>query len=61
MNDIIKRALSSAGYNAVHEPVGLDRGDGKRPDGMMCSSSLGESASFGIVLVSTPFLPQHLL
>ena len=34
MNDVIKRALPSAGFNAVHEPVGLDRGDGKRPDGM---------------------------
>ena len=34
MNDIIKRALSSAGFNAVLEPVGLDRGDGKRPNGM---------------------------
>ena len=33
LNDI-KRALSSAGFNAVLEPVGLDRGDGKRPDGM---------------------------
>ena len=34
MNYIIKRALSSAGFNAVLEPVGLDCGDGKRPDGM---------------------------
>ena len=34
LNDIIKPALSSAGFNAVLEPVGLDRGDGKRPDGM---------------------------
>ena len=34
MNDIIKRALSSAVFNAVVEPAGLDRGDGKRPDGM---------------------------
>ena len=32
--DIIKCALSSAGFNAVHEPVCHDRGDGKRPDGM---------------------------
>ena len=24
----LKRALSSAGFNAVLEPVGLDRGDG---------------------------------
>ena len=28
LNDIIKRALSSAGFNAVLEPVGFDRGDG---------------------------------
>ena len=34
LNYIAKRALSSAGFNAVHEPVGLDRGDGKRPDGL---------------------------
>ena len=34
LNDIIKRALSSAGFNAVLDPDGLDRGDGKRPDGM---------------------------
>ena len=26
--------MSSAGYNEVLEPVGLDRGDGKRPDGI---------------------------
>ena len=32
LNDIIKRALSSSGFNAVLELVGLDRGDGKRPD-----------------------------
>ena len=33
LNDI-KRALSSAGFNVVLEPVGLDRGDGKLPDSM---------------------------
>ena len=32
LNDIIKRALSSAGFNAVLEPIGLDCGHGKRPD-----------------------------
>ena len=30
LNNIIKRALSSAGFNEVLEPVGLERGDGKR-------------------------------
>ena len=34
LNGIIKCAFSSAGFNAVLEPVGLDGGDGKRPDGM---------------------------
>ena len=34
LNDIIKRALSYAGLKAVLEPVDLDLGDGKRPDGM---------------------------
>ena len=34
LNDINKRALSSAGFIAVLEPVGVGRGEGKRPDGM---------------------------
>ena len=31
LNDIIKRALSSACFNAVPKPVGLDCGDGNAP------------------------------
>ena len=34
LNDILKRALDAAGFHSILEPVGLDRGDGKRPDGM---------------------------
>ena len=34
LNDVVNRALSSAGFPAVLEPVGLDRGDGRRPDGL---------------------------
>ena len=34
MNDIIWRALKASGLNAIREPVGLERGDGKRPDGI---------------------------
>ena len=34
MNDIIFRALQSAGIASSLEPVGLNRGDGKRPDGI---------------------------
>jgi hypothetical protein len=33
-NDIIKRALVSAGVPAIREPVGLSRTDGKKPDGL---------------------------
>jgi len=34
VNDIIKRALVSAGIPSILEPVGCARDDGKRPDGM---------------------------
>ena len=34
VNDIIKRALGSAGIPSIMEPPGLSRSDGKRPDGM---------------------------
>ena len=34
LNDVLRRALSSAGLECVLEPTGLDRGDGRRPDGM---------------------------
>jgi hypothetical protein len=34
LNDVVKRALQSAGLPSILEPAGLDRGDGKRPDGM---------------------------
>ena len=31
----MKRSLDTAGIHSILEPVGLDRGDGKRPDGLM--------------------------
>ena len=34
LNDVLKRSLRSAGVPSVIEPVGVDRGDGKRPDGI---------------------------
>ena len=34
LNDAVQRALGSAHVTSVLEPVGLDRGDGKRPDGL---------------------------
>ena len=34
LNDIVRRALAAAGVPALLEPRGLDRGDGRRPDGI---------------------------
>ena len=51
----LKRVMSSAGFNAVLEPVDLDRADGKRPDGTIVFPYQGESSSFGILHVSTLF------
>ena len=34
LNDIIKRALNTAGIPSTLEPRGLDRGDDRRPDGV---------------------------
>ena len=50
LNDVIRRALSSAGIPSILEPVGLDRGDGRRPDGITtfpfrCGRSLAWDAT----------------
>ena len=34
INNIIKRLLDTSGIHSILEPVGLDRGDGRRPDGV---------------------------
>lgn len=34
LSDVIKRALIGAGIPSVHERVGLNRGNGRRPGGM---------------------------
>ena len=54
INDIIQKALSSAGYQALREPNGLDRGDGKRPDGMTrIPWSQGRSLLWDVTVVDT--------
>ena len=34
ISDVVRRGLSAAGIPSMLEPSGLDRGDGKRPDGI---------------------------
>ena len=54
INDIICRALKSAGIPSVLEPVGLNRGDGKRPDGItIFPFSQGKALCWNATCVNT--------
>ena len=54
INDIISRALRSAGIPTLLEPIGLDRGDGKRPDGITTFPfSRGKSLCWDATCVNT--------
>ena len=54
LNDIICRALKSAGVPSVLEPVGLDRGDGRKPDGITVTAfSRGKSLCWDATCVNT--------
>jgi len=60
INDIIRRALVTAGVPAVLEPNGLARDDGKRPDGMTIMPwKLGRSLVWDATCVDT-LAPSHL-
>ena len=61
LNDNIKRALSPAGFNAVHEPVGLDHGDGKRRDDMTVFPFSMENCLICDATCVDSFPPQHWL
>uniref|UniRef100_A0A2H1VRU3 SFRICE_019335 n=1 Tax=Spodoptera frugiperda TaxID=7108 RepID=A0A2H1VRU3_SPOFR len=61
INDIICRALASAGVPAVLEPNGLVRDDGKRPDGMsLLPWKMGRPLVWDATCVDT-LAPSHLL
>ncbi|KAJ8727191.1 hypothetical protein PYW08_015588 [Mythimna loreyi] len=61
INDIIRRALVTAGVPAVLEPNGLARDDGKRPDGMTIMPwKLGRPLVWDATCVDT-LAPSHLL
>ena len=61
LNDVVKRALSSAGVPSILEPVGLDRGDGRRPDGLTTFPfSRGRSLAWDATCVDT-FAATHVV
>lgn len=61
LNDIIKRSLQTAGLPSLLEPVGLDRGDGKRPDGIdHCPFKRGKSLCWDCTCVDT-FAESNLI
>ena len=54
VNGIIKRSLRSAEVPSILEPVGVDRGDGKRPDGItVFPFSNGRSLSWNAACTDT--------
>ena len=61
LNDVIKRALNSAGFHSILEPVGLDRGDGKRPDGLTVFPFEAGKSLIWDATCSDTFAPSALL
>lgn len=60
VNDLIKRALGSAGFPSVLEPLGISREDGKRPDGMtLFPWKTGKSLVWDFTCCDT-LAPSHL-
>ena len=60
LNDVVRRALQSAGIPSILEPVGIDRGDGKRPDGVsVFPFSSGKCLCWDATCVDT-FAESHL-
>jgi len=61
LNEIVKRSLQSAGIPSVLEPAGMDRGDGKRPDGVtVFPFARGKSLCWDATCVDT-FAETNLL
>ena len=61
LNDVVKRALAAANMPSWLEPVGLDRSDGRRPDGLTAFPfSGGRSLCWDSTCVDT-FAATHLM
>ena len=59
-NDIIWRAVGAAGIPAVKEPSGLERQDGKRPDGLTIISWHGGHSLVWDVTVVSPLAASYI-
>lgn len=60
INDVIRRALATAGVPAILEPNGLTRDDGKRPDGLtLVPWRIGRALVWDATCVDT-LAPSHL-
>lgn len=60
LNDLIKRALGTAQVPAIHEPPGLSRQDGKRPDGLtLLPWHMGKSLVWDFTC-SDSLAPSHI-
>jgi len=54
INDVVARAVTSAGIPVTKEPVGLTRLDGKRPDGLTLTPwQGGKYLTWDVTVVST--------
>ena len=54
LNDAVQRSLGSAHVTSILEPVGLDRGDGKRPNGLTIFPwKFGKALVWDVTVVDT--------
>jgi len=60
LNDIIWQAFGTAGIPAIKEPSGLDRKDGKRPDGQTLIPWRGGRPLIWNVTVVSPLLASYV-
>ena len=61
LNDLIKRALNKAGFPGQLKPIGFDRGDGKRPDGLTIFPYMAGKCLIWDATCSDSFSLSHLL
>ena len=61
INDVVKRALSGCGIPTLLEPVGINRGDGRRPDGITLFPFHRGRCLVWDATVSDTFAPSHVL